>query len=137
MALINTAGRGWGKPGSGGRSDRAGRGGRGGHGEQDKRNKKDDGDSNNEGREFSNVNNEGQLGCWNCGNKKHWKYQCPKLTAEERAELRREGGSSLLSVVNAEDNIYGAKDECNGVTFVLLVMVQRRKLNPHYLYLDS
>ena len=33
--------------------------------------------------------------------------------------------------------MYGAEDEYDGVAFVLPVMVQRRTLNPHYLYLDS
>ena len=83
------------------------------------------------------MNNEGQSGCWNYGSKKHWKYQCPKLTTEEQAELRCNGGPSLLIVDAVKDNIYAAEDKYNGVAFVLPVMVQRRTLNPHYLYLDS
>ena len=73
----------------------------------------------------------------NCGSDEHCKYQCPKPTEEERAELRRRGGPSLLNVADVKDDVYGAEDEYDGVAFVLPVMVQRRTLNPHYLYLDS
>ena len=38
----------------------------------------------------------------------------------------------------AFDNvIYSAEDEYDNVAFVSSVLVQRRTLNPHYLYLDS
>ena len=56
---------------------------------------------------------------------------------EEQAELRRKGGPSLLNIADAKDDVYGVEDEYNGVAFILPVMVQRRTLNPHYLYLDS
>ena len=36
-----------------------------------------------------------------------------------------------------DDDVYAAEDEYNGAAFVLPVMVQRHRLNPHYLYLDS
>ena len=83
------------------------------------------------------MNNDGQKGCWNFGSDEHWKYQCPKLTAEERAELRHKGRPSLLNVADVEDDVYGAEDKYGGVAFVLPVMVQRRTLKPHYLYFDS
>ena len=69
------------------------------------------------------------MGCWNCGSKKHCKYQCPKLTVEERAELQRKWGPSLLNVADVEDDVYAAEDEYDSVAFVSPVMVQRRTLN--------
>jgi hypothetical protein len=122
VTLINTTGRCWGEPGRCGRGNGARRGTHGRHGEQE-RGKNEDGGPVNDGREYSNVNNDGQKGCWNCGSDKHWKYQCPKLTEEERAELQRKGGPSLLNIADVEDDIYGAEDEYDGVVFVLPVMV--------------
>ena len=125
MALIDTADRDRGEPGRGGRGNGAGRGGHGEHGEQERR-KREGGGYANEGRDFTNVNNNRQKGCWNCDSDEHWKYQCPKLTEEERAELRCKGGHegpSLLTIADAKDGIYGAEDEYNVVAFVLPVMV--------------
>jgi len=136
---MNTAGRGWGEPGRGGRGAGAGRGAHGGRGGQEQ-GKNENGGSVNGEREPSNVNNDGQSGCWNCGSNKHLKHQCDKLTEEERAVLRRKEGfpePNLLNVADVEDDVYGAEDEYDSVTFVLPVMVQRRTLTPHYLYLDS
>ena len=56
---------------------------------------------------------------------------------QERAELRREWGPSLLNVADVENDVYKAEDKYDGVAFILPVMVQRRTLKPHYLYLDS
>ena len=86
---------------------------------------------------FSNVNKKGGSGCWNCGHKDYCTYQCPKLSAEEQAELSRDGGPNLLNAASFEDAIYTTEDKYNGVAFVSPVMVQSRTLTPHYLYLDS
>ncbi len=54
--------------------------------------------------------------------------------------MRGEGGcqgANVLNVADVEDAVYAAEDEYDGVEFVSPVMVQRRTLNPHYLYLDS
>ena len=84
MVFVNTTSRGRGDKGCEGRDDRAGRGGRGEHGNQEEKNKNEDGSDKQEGG-LSNMNNKGQSSFWNCGNQKHWKYQCPKLTVEEQA----------------------------------------------------
>ena len=62
------------------------------------------------------------MGCWNCGSKKHLKYQCHKLTAKERAELRCKGGPSLLNIADLEGDVYTAEDKYNGIAFVLPVI---------------
>ena len=89
------------------------------------------------GEPFSDLNNDRELGYWNCGSKDHWKYKCPKLTAEEQTEQPREGGPILLKISSVDDDIYAAKDKYDGIAFGLPAMVQRLRLNPHYLYLDS
>ena len=83
------------------------------------------------------VNNLGEKGCWNCGDEDHWKYQCLKLTEEERVALAQPGGPSLLNLASLNEDVYVAEDKYDGVTFVLPVMIQWQTLNPHYLYLDS
>ena len=47
------------------------------------------------------------------------------------------GGGSLLNVADAKDDVYRSEDEYDGITFVSPAMVQRRTLNPPYLYLDG
>ena len=52
-------------------------------------------------------------------------------------ELQCEGGGpSLLNLDNVKDDMYGAENEYDGVTFVSPVMVQRCTFHPHYLYVD-
>ena len=133
---MNTAGR---DRAPGGRRDCTGHGPGAGYrerGNQVEKRKNKDITDNQEGR-FSSVNKKGGSGCWNCRHKDHWVYQCPKLSADEQSELSKDGGPSLLNVATFNNDIYPAKDKYDGVAFVLPVLVQRRTLNPQYLYLDS
>ena len=60
---------------------------------------------------------------------------------EERAELTvacmYEGGPILLNVDAVDNSIYATEEKYDGAAFVSPVMVQRRTLNPHYLYLNG
>ena len=75
--------------------------------------------------------------CWNYSGKDHWMHQCLQLSEEEMTELAAPGGPSLLNVTFLDKDVYAAKDKYDGVVFFLPVMVRRKILNPHYLYLTA
>ena len=66
-----------------------------------------------------------------------WRFQCPKLSAEEQAELSKDKGLSLLNVASFGDDVYATEDKYKGVAFVSPVMVQGHTLDLYYLCLDS